>query len=268
MTEHAPSYDVLLKTPEDLRLPEIARALALFKKIPLQDAAPLARRCWGIVASDLGEPEARDLIARLEECGLGGLAVGRGSMRDLPPDQLVLRAEFSPETLQVFDKAGGRESLSWRRIEVVAAAVIRSVTSRSVEVKEGPTAAQKAMRLGVLMTTGLPIPIGKKRQVVEKKLEHPELLFYLDLITDAPRARYRIDAQQFDYSVLGARKLYNVMGNFKIVVGEIAARAPQAFRTRGTEVLMANQPLATLGYESLADLERECRWLLTLAAAT
>ena len=55
-------------------------------------------------------------------------------------------------------------------------------------------------------------------------------------------------------------------GNFKVLVSDFVQEAPQAWRNHGTRVLLENKPLQTMGYESLEDLERESRWLLTLVA--
>jgi hypothetical protein len=147
---------------------------------------------------------------------------------------------------------------------LVSAAGITLTTTTTKTTKEGPSAAQKILSTGILLTTGLPIKIGGKERVVEKTQQQSELVFYLDLYYGQPLRRRRIDAQHFDYSFLKERKLYFVLGNFKLVLGDLLAAAPAAWRNHGAKVLLEGKPVQTMGYESLADLEREARWLLTL----
>ena len=58
---------------------------------------------------------------------------------------------------------------------------------------------------------------------------------------------------------------YNVLANFRTLACELARRAGSAMKTRGVGILMAGEPITAMGYESLDELDRESRWLLTLA---
>ena len=79
-----------------------------------------------------------------------------------------------------------------------------------------------------------------------------------------PPRRLRVAAEHFDYSFLKERKLYQVMGNFKLLVGDLVKETSEAWQNHGTRVLLEGKPIQTMGYSTLADLERETRWLLTL----
>ena len=83
-----------------------------------------------------------------------------------------------------------------------------------------------------------------------------------------PARRLRVDALHFDYSYLKERKLYQLMGNFKLLIVDLVKAAPEAVQNLGTKVLLEGKPIQTMGYNSLADLERETRWLLTLQRKT
>jgi hypothetical protein len=142
-----------------------------------------------------------------------------------------------------------------------------SVTSTTTKnVKEVPSTAQKIASMGIFLTTGLPIKVGGKERTVEKTQTQSDLVFYADLLYKDPARRLRIDALRFDYSFLKDRKVYQVFGNFKLLVADLAQGAPGAWRNHGTKILLEGKPIRMMGYETLADLERETRWLLTLQA--
>jgi hypothetical protein len=100
--------------------------------------------------------------------------------------------------------------------------------------------------------------------MVEHTVENNELMFFLDLVFKDPALRLRIDAQSFDFSFLRERKVYNVLGNFKVFVADLAKAAPGAMLNRGARVLVGNKPVREMGYLELEDLDKETRWLLTL----
>jgi hypothetical protein len=76
--------------------------------------------------------------------------------------------------------------------------------------------------------------------------------------------RFRIDAQDFNFSCLKARMGYTAPQNFRILVLEMIRLCPQALKNRGAQVLLDGAAIASMGYDTIADLDRESRWLLTL----
>ena len=242
------SFSVILTRPDQREPMAVARALAAARKTPEQDQVAAAKRGWGILAENLSAVEAQGLVEGLGRSGLESASLPMSSLVQLPEAKPIGR--FGPTLAD--------------QLVLVAAAGITVTSTTTKTVKEGPSAAQKILSTGILLTTGLPIKIGGKERIVEKTQQHSDLVFYLDLIYKDPLRRLRIDAQRFDYSFLKERKLYFLMGNFKLLVGDLVQAAPGAWRNHGARVLLENKPLQTMGYESLADLERETRWLLTL----
>jgi hypothetical protein len=156
------------------------------------------------------------------------------------------------------------ERIPWEELSIVGAAIFDQTTTEQKRVPEGPTATQKALNMGILMATGLPIKLGGRKQVVSKTESHSEKVCFLDLC--APSRRWRVDAQHFDYSFLKERKTYSVFSNFKLLLADAARWAPRAIRNRGTRMLLEGNEVRQIGYSSLQDLDRELSWLLTLAA--
>lgn len=242
---------VLLKSPAFFDPTRIARALALFHKTPLQDQVRSAKTSWGLISLSLDAAGAQELIGHLAEEGLEALSMPSSSLAAVPTVESLKKLELN--------------GLPYDTLTLIAAAVVNKTTKTTVrKVEGGRTAAEQILNAGILMTTGLPIKLGKDKKIVEKVQEQSELLFYMDLLFKDPAKRFRIDALQFDYSFLKERKEYSVMNNFKLLLNDFVTLAPKAWHNRGTDILLQNKPIREMGYESLADLERETRWFLTL----
>lgn len=240
-------YAVILT--KDVKTMDLARALAAIKKVPEQDVINGARRAWGIVEDDLSEGQAKALAASLEARGLDALSLPRTLIEEPPAAQTIpTLPAFKPERLAVLGAAG-----------------FKITTAKTVKTVEGPDATQRAINIG-LLAAGMPFKVGPKKQEVVKTVEEAELVFYLDLHLKDPVEHLRVNAQDFDYSCLGARKVYSAMVNFRQIVCDLADASPNARRSRGSTILLEQRPVREMGYDGLPDLERECRWLLTLAA--
>ncbi len=226
----------------------LAKALAAVRKTPLQDQMILAKSCWGILTDNLSRAEADVLAQALRQSGVKTVICQTSSIVRLPAAEELTSIPSFPAAKPV----------------LVASAAITITSTTTKSVKEGPSAAQKILSTGIMLTTGLPIRIGGKERTVDKTQHQSDLMFYLDLLYKNPPRRLRVDAQKFDYSFLKERKLYSVLGNFKLLVGDVVKAAPEAWQNHGTRILMEGKPLQTMAYESLADLDRETRWLLTL----
>ena len=241
-------YAVLLARPEARDPMALAKALAAARKTPLQDQMMAAKNGWGILAENLGEEEAKALAQALRSSGVESVVCPSSSLVRLPP----------AEPATTYPSASAFQPV----LIAAAGIIITSTTTKTV--KEGPSGAQKILNTAILLGTGLPIKIGGRERAVQKTQHHSDLVFYLDLLYKDPLRRLRIDAQHFDYSFLKERKLYQIFGNFKLLVADLVKAAPGAWQNHGTRVLLDGRPIQSMGYGSLADLERETRWLLTL----
>jgi hypothetical protein len=154
------------------------------------------------------------------------------------------------------------ERLSWSRLSAICAAGL--ATSSTKTVTEGPDLAAKAVRLGITMATGLPLPLGGKEK--KRVIETRDRVLLLDLLFVEPARTLRIEGARFDYALLGAKMVYSAEVNFALLLAELAAHAPRALRGKGTRAMLAKKAAGESLYESLDDLRREERWLLTLTA--
>lgn len=237
-------YAVVLTDVSALRPAAIAKALAPLKNLPMQDLLVPLRGCWGVVTADAEEAQARLEAEALRAAGIPALAIPISLIEELP--------EAEPPG-----------ALGDVKPRLLAAAVFKVKSVRRVKEQQGPDIKDQALKLGLALATGLPIGLGGKKEV-ERSVESSELVYFLDVYFGAPVRRWRVDAQDFDYSVLGERMGYDAAGNFRRLLELLAPRS--AALNRGAEGLLSGRPVRELGYEGLADLEREARWLLTLSA--
>jgi hypothetical protein len=228
----------------------LAKALAAARKTPFQDQMIAARSSWGIVAENLAEGEASALVQVLVASGVAAAARPASSLVELPAAEAATTLASIPNVRPI----------------LVAVAGITVVTTTTTTEKQGPTGAQKLANAALMLGTGLPIKIGGKARTVEKTREDQSLAFYADLFYKNPLRHVRIAAAKFDFSCLKERMLYQAQANLKLLMTDLVRAAPNAWQNHGTRVLLEGKPMTTMGYRSLADLEREARWLLTLQA--
>jgi hypothetical protein len=266
MSEGArPPHAVLVRSPEKFLHTAVAGVLAKRAKAPALDFVGPARRNWGLVAASLPAAEAEALAAELAAAGQPALAAPSSLIEEPPPPLLAAKAELSGDGFDLVSGRGGEspERLSWTRLAALCAAAIEVKSVITVTEKAEMGAGEKAARIGLSLATGLPM-MGSKREA-KRTIEAKDRELTVDLLFLGPARRVRIDARAFDYSLLGAQMGYTAEANFLALVTELAARAPGALRGKGTRALLGKRPGESL-YESLEDLEREERWLGTLAA--
>ncbi|OGR52422.1 MAG: hypothetical protein A2049_08220 [Elusimicrobia bacterium GWA2_62_23] len=241
----------------------LARVLGAAVKTDPDTAALAARRCWGLLGAGLDDAAAAALE---EQCAVFAVPVIK--LADAPPPLPVpvpVKKVVIENGAAVFSCEAGPVSCSPDDLSVLAAAPIKEEFFRTVTASEGPSAGAKAMRLGIMAVTGLPIGLGKSREV-KKDVKSSELSFYMDVVLNGGRARLRLASDDLDFSGLKEKKTYSSQVNFRVLCGELAAFAPQAFKNAGLRAMLAGRPLLLLGYDSLADLEKETL-RLTLARA-
>ena len=258
-----PPHAVLLREPARFDAQTTAVVLAGFSKLPAETLLPVVRRGWGIVGEPARAEDAEALAAALTAAGRPALSAPASLIEEPPEPVVVLKGELAGDGFDVeAAKANApRERLSWSRLRVLSAGQVTETSTKTVT--EGPSVAEKSVRLGVTLATGIPVGRGKEttRTVSEEKR-----VPFIELLFTAPARRVRIMAATFDYSVLGPKMGYSAELNFRALVAELAARAPSALRSRGARAVLGKAHSGLLAYESFEDAGRELRWLGTLVA--
>ncbi|MFA5975561.1 MAG: hypothetical protein WC859_05270 [Elusimicrobiota bacterium] len=255
---------ILLADPHALDFSKVAQALSKIRRIPLADAAQQARTQWGLIIEAVDEGVAVEWENQFTTLGVVVRMVNPSQVVSPPSAVSVSQLVLSKDHLTVTPAGGHALDIPMKDLWLLGACVFEEDSTTTVTRQEGPSIGQRVASAGVFLATGLPLSIGPKKQTVETKQHHSETHVYLDLITRLPDARYRLDGRQLDYSILGDRKQYHAMGNFRQLLQVISQSASDAWRNRGADILLANRSLAEMSYRSLSDLDHELRWLLTL----
>ncbi len=257
---------LILKNPLSFNVQKVAHVLAELRRIPLGDAAQAANKNWGLLAEDLGDEEVIRWAEHFNRVGLETCALNKENLVVLPEVEYVGSGSFEPSAIRIRLKKGDSLDLDSSNTLLIAAAALEESTSVTIRKTEGPSAGQKLASMGILLTTGLPIRIGPKKQTVEKKQMKVEPFFVLDIYGAPILRRFRIDARAFDFSLLGNKKQYGSAANFKSLVSEWLTKIPGIAKNHGAEVLYSKRPLGEAHYPSLDHLDRESRWLLSLGS--
>ncbi len=263
MAEEAIPYVVLLRQPEKIAFPALAAVLARARGCPTLDALAVARSCWGILEEDHAEAAAQRLSASLIAAGFESLALPQNLIADLPPEVAVVKADLASQTSGFCTADGELHPAVDTRL--LCAAIFKRSVTQTIKVQKDISFTDKALQVGLLMATGLPIGMSRMRKEVDKTVVGSELWGVLDLILMAPLRRLRVLSDGFDYSCLNEDKAYDTMSNFRVLACRLAALWPEAGRNRGLRFILDSRPQRDMGYESLADLERESRALLTVS---
>ena len=248
------------------RLPDLivtAKILAEFYSINLNDTGRLARHCWGILGSDLALDSTLELARKCQEYGVRTITLPSVEVAGLKPAIVIKKAAFEDTTFSCTDAAGLSMNLETADILVMSAAPLKEETVKIIKSVEGPSAGERAVRLGVMAVTGLPIGMGKTKEV-KKEVRTSETSFLLDMILKQ-NIRLRLDPSSFDFSCLKEKKTYSSQMNLFLFCAELSAFANKALKNTGLWAILEHKPLGTLPYDSMDDFEKETQRLAVLA---
>jgi hypothetical protein len=153
------------------------------------------------------------------------------------------------------------KQVSFGDIRLITFLGLREERETTVTTREGPSAGEKAAKLGILLATGIPLPIGKEQEV-KKTVRSGEYFMCVDVITATDC--YRVNPDRFGFSGLSGPATWSGLDNARGFITDVSARAPQALLNRGARWVLDKKPLNTLGYDERFSYEKECRWLLQL----
>jgi hypothetical protein len=258
-----PPLAVVVAGKEGLVPAALARAVAGFRKVTIPDGAMAVRKARGILAEDLDGAGAEDLVARLAAEGIAAKAVPASLLAPPPPPLILSRAEATPSVF-VAEMKGETLRVPWGRIRLVAVAPFTTTVYGKVKTEDIASGREMAMQAGVMAFTGVPLSLGKKK-TAERAVPKSEFHLLLDLLLEGPVERLRVDAGRFDFSGLGKRMAYAPHVNLRLLLESIVAAAPTAATSPGADLLLTGGRLASLGYASVDDFEREMRWLAAVS---
>ena len=251
----------------DERLPDfstLSRIIAESRGMNLDDAGRAARHAWGFIGEGVDEAGAAAVLERCALYGVNAATIPAAMIPILPAPIPIKKAVF---TVGSFDYTGGGAFAghgSPEEILVLAAAPFKEEKTKTVKTTEGPSGQEKAIRLGIMAVTGLPIGLGKSRGV-KKEVKSSEISFCMDIILRTGKIRLRLNSDNFDFSCLMEKKTYSSQTNFRLICSELAAFSPHALKNAGLLAILEGKPLTLLPYDTADDFEKETLRLAALA---
>lgn len=266
MTEARTGFTIVLLIDDPVGSAKtIAQALAAARNVPPLDVAREARSCWGLVGDHRPEDEAQSTVAALKELGLPSAIVPTDHLPSLAGIQVARKIEIEAGGFRCKLSRGVTPLIPWTAPVFLAAAIIRTRSFKSVSRREGPSKSEKLVRIGLTLATGIPIP-GARTQTVTSRQETSATMAVLDIAIDHPAGRIRLEGDRTDLSYLGDRRTYDSLGNFKLMISEASSYMAKENVNFGARTILAQASPTNPGYDTLAELEREERWLMARRA--
>jgi hypothetical protein len=256
-------YTVIIKNPEGVDHKLLANALARYYKLIHYEAETAARKSRGFIAEKIEKSEAEALLKICVEEGVPALVLPEAEIPALNPPLSCVSAEFLPETFKYLLRNKESGSVGWDEITVVSSAAIPGETIKTTKQKPEQTSADRALKIISVTTMGIPVTFGKKKEVT-KVTKEMSLAVHLELFLDKPPYRLHINASDFNYAYLQARKEYNTVTNFSLMAQDINSYARKALKNSGFTKMMRKEMLSQQGYDSYESFEKESRWLVSL----
>lgn len=259
------SLAIIASQPDLPALPILGKAFAEIQQIPLLDGSRAAKSTWGILAENIPEDKAPSLLEIFRKCGVDVLALPMAELPAHRPPHPLSHIRPMESGLEVAANPNEWKRIPWEAIAVFGAAVFHRKILKTIKEQTGPSAGEKIVKAGILLTTGLPIPLSKKKDITLTK-EESEYEYLLDIFLRRPEIRIRLLAGHMDYNFLNEKRQFGSESNFRLMLEQLTAAAPHALKNHGAKILLNKGSISSMGYESEADLDREGRWLLALAS--
>ena len=248
------------------RLPDFAltaKILSEFSRLSLNDAGHIARHCWGFMGENLSPAEAASLAEKCGTCGVKTITLPSVKMARSGAPVLIKKTDLGTGAFSYTGGAGLSANAKFSDILVLSAAPLKEETVKIIKSVEGPSAGERAVRLGVMAVTGLPIGMGKSKEV-KKEVRTSETAFLLDIIL-RKNLRLRLNPADFDFSCLKEKKTYSSQMNFYLICAELSSFAHKALKNTGLWAIIEHKPLSALPYDGMEDFEKETSRLNMLA---
>jgi hypothetical protein len=256
-------WTVLLSDPAGVDSGVLGRFFASQKKILLLDAQRLARHAWGFLGDDLSEEEARTLVRSAEAAGIQAIAIEKGGVVHLPGPQAVRGLVFEGDRVEFrVGVPAHLQPLPLSRLQLFSVVNLRQDTSTVRTIQEQASMGRKIAGLGVMLSTGIPVGMGKGKSL-QKTVTETEWVLTLDIFGKG--GRWRIVPAAFDFSGLGKDIGTAGPDNLRRLLQRLHVECPSALLNRGARWWLEGRPLNTTGYDEVSDGDQEARWLLTLA---
>jgi hypothetical protein len=220
---------VMQKNLEPPTMEQLKQAFCQVPGLTAVDAAMQSRDAFGILARSFEPERAQALQSALAAQGVETEVVEDASLPALPDLRIVHRLDSTPDALMICDPLGRSFPLPWKNVILIAAGKVRMTEFKTVDV---PRPVRNYGRHGKVVV-----------QYDHETHEEHNDRWLLEVVITGAALRYSIVADRaicllFQY--LGDRRTGDLAGNFKLVVQDLTANAPEAAVNRGAYYLREN----------------------------
>jgi hypothetical protein len=211
------------------------------------------------IAPEVAKALAQDLQAHGEECFL----IPAADLVPLPRAKPIHAVSLTEEDVSFADATGHVESVPWGKSIVLALGHVL-VEQRTDKVVHRGLLTQNVGMAGALGgLTGADLAGGLGGGVKHKMVTTQDERLYLDFVALGPLRRYRIDAGECDYSVLGDQRQLSSVSNLRLLADLLLRHAPQ-LRTNFDAPQKPTQAATPLPKLSLHGMDAVVQWLVNL----
>jgi hypothetical protein len=223
---------LMQKNLEPPTMEQLKQAFCSVPGLTAVDAAMLSRDAFGILARSFEPERAQKLQSALAAQGVETEIVEDASLPALPDLRIVHRLDSTPDALMICDPLGRSFPLPWKNVMLIAAGKVRMTEFKTIDVPHPVISYGGYGRRG-------------ESAVVIHHETHEEQndRWLLEVVITGAALRYSIVADRplsllFQY--LGDRRTVDLATNFKLVVQDLIANAPEAAVNRGAYYLREN----------------------------
>ena len=249
---------------------KLKRAFRAVKCLTPADARTLANDAFGILVKNLDIADAMALKGALQSEGIDTAVVMQNDLPELPPIKFVRRMDCRPEHLMICDPLGREVPVPWGHLMLIAAGDVGHFEMVSIAPKP-PASTEfwepRTLR-ELIMDDDIDVIIpGDRADREDRRRETRVRRAVLEIVLARVTMRFHLEADKCLFNYLGDRKTSSVSENFRLLVRDLMAFAPQALLNRGA-FFLREEPPTVFEYPSKNAFYEEMTWILWRAQQT
>jgi hypothetical protein len=243
-----------------LEPPSVEQLGKAFHEVPgmtALDVNVLGKDAYGVLVKGFELERASAMQSALAAQGVETEVVDDAVLTELPPPRPLTKAEFTPQSLGIYDLMGRSVPLEWNLISVIAAGRVRLADF-----------TRDLVNKVVMRPAGRRVDLKVVTEAVTKEEQKDHLL--LEIITRGAALRYHSVADRLEahllFQCLGERRAKDPTTNLSLFVQDLVRFAPAAVLNHGA-FYMSEKSDPLFSYLSQTAFYREITWLLWMVSS-
>lgn len=256
-------FNVILTRQEDADSGSLIDVFGKHYGLIHYEAEQAVRRSRGFIFSKISKQEAEGLSKLCRDAGVETMVIPDNLIAVLPVAVSCTGMDLTADALRYTLENHEAGSVTWDRVTIISSGSVTEEKTNLTKQKESPSAVDQVTKGIGLLTIGIPITFGRKKEELKETRENIQVIYLELFLKDAPY-RLKINADNFNYAYLGKRKQYASVINFHAMLEDINSYAVKAMKNTGFTKMLSKEKLYRQGYDTYRDFEKELKWLATL----